>query len=187
MKKADFISAQVSHNHINNHPVTQEGALLEGGSILAQTHPAPYTWLSDFNEKVIYIYLQKFPYFNERLKSQTSLQRTNSWQRLLHSIQNEVLKRSLLYQHLDSTNFSCYSKQSPLFKILRLKLSDVGTLALSEFKKRAMTNTAFSSNMLHDFLKWNLCIDHKNHSYFRDNGGQNRVNVVRQQDGQKAF
>lgn len=65
----------------------------------------------NFHEKAIYMYLYKNTYSTERHKSQSSLQKKKTIVRLLHSVQNEILKVPFIaatwfqeFQFLQQTN-----------------------------------------------------------------------------------
>lgn len=60
--------------------------------MMAQTPPPPPPNGINFHEKAIYMYLYKNTYSTERHKSQSSLQKKKTIVRLLHSVQNEILK-----------------------------------------------------------------------------------------------
>lgn len=64
---------------------------VEKTHMMAQTPPPPPNGIN-FHEKAIYMYLYKNTYSTERHKSQSSLQKKKPIVRLLHSVQNEILK-----------------------------------------------------------------------------------------------
>lgn len=149
--------------------------------MMAQTPTHPQNWHSfHFHKKAIYMYVYKnIFYWKTKVKH---LCREQTTVRLLHSVQNEVLKFLSIaatwfqeFQFLKQTNKQ--TESLPIFYIFP-KVSRHGNICLKVNKK--FTNIAFSSDVLQDFWFLNGISALFTKTTLKDSNEQNSVNTVRQ-------